>query len=175
MFLIIFADIPDCIPFRFPNSLLFNQPLSEQSRRDDLESLGYVLAYFLRGSLPWQGLKAPTKNKKYEIILEKKISTSTGTLCKGFPAEFRSYYDHVRSLQFDDRPDYDYLKRVFRELFFRKGFTYDNAYDWEEAVRSPFTTETSTDDKVPGVGDIGLEENLEDIDDTDNVKSASEH
>ena len=150
-----------------------NHPLSEQSRRDDLESLGYVLAYFLRGSLPWQGLKAPTKNKKYEIILEKKISTSTGTLCKGFPAEFRSYYDHVRSLQFDDRPDYDYLKRVFRELFFRKGFTYDNAYDWEDAVRSPFPTETSTDDKVPGVGDIGLEDNLEDVD--DNVKSASEH
>jgi hypothetical protein len=51
----------------------------------------------------------------------------------------------------------------------------NNAYDWEDAARSPFTTETSTDDKVPGVGDIGLEENLEDIDDTDNVKSASEH
>lgn len=103
----------------------------EQSRRDDLESLGYVLMYFLRGSLPWQGLKANTKKQKYERILERKISTSTEMLCKGFPAEFRSYFEHVRSLRFDDRPDYDYLKRLFRELFFRKGFEYDNLFDWE--------------------------------------------
>jgi hypothetical protein len=46
-------------------------------------------------------------------------------------AEFRSYFEHVRALRFDDRPDYDYLKRLFRELFFRKGFSYDNMYDWE--------------------------------------------
>jgi len=104
----------------------------EQSRRDDLESLGYVLMYFLRGSLPWQGLKANTKQQKYERILERKISTSTEMLCKGFPAEFRSYFEHVRSLRFDDRPDYDYLKRLFRELFFRKGYSYDNIFDWEE-------------------------------------------
>ena len=104
----------------------------EQARRDDLESLGYVLMYFLRGSLPWQGLKANTKTQKYERILERKISTSTEMLCKGFPAEFRSYFEHIRSLRFDDRPDYDYIKRLFRELFFRKGFSYDNIFDWEE-------------------------------------------
>lgn len=46
-------------------------------------------------------------------------------------AEFRLYFEHTRSLKFDDRPDYDYLKRLFRELFFRKGFTYDNMFDWE--------------------------------------------
>eukprot|EP00602_Paraphysomonas_sp_CaronLab_P000516 CAMPEP_0185019640 /NCGR_PEP_ID=MMETSP1103-20130426/2255_1 /TAXON_ID=36769 /ORGANISM="Paraphysomonas bandaiensis, Strain Caron Lab Isolate" /LENGTH=383 /DNA_ID=CAMNT_0027550067 /DNA_START=183 /DNA_END=1334 /DNA_ORIENTATION=- len=103
----------------------------EQSRRDDLESLGYVLMYFLRGSLPWQGLKANTKKQKYERILEKKAEVSVETLCKGYPAEFRSYFEHVRSLRFEERPDYDYLKRMFRELFFRKGFRYDNIYDWD--------------------------------------------
>merc|ERR1711871_1499599 len=80
---------------------------------------------------PWQGLKANTKKQKYERILEKKTSTSTEMLCKGFPAEFKSYFEHIRNLRFEDRPDYDYLKRLFRELFFRKGFTYDNMYNWE--------------------------------------------
>lgn len=60
----------------------------EQSRRDDLESLGYVLMYFNRGSLPWQGLKAATKRQKYERISEKKMSTPIEELCKGYPGKF---------------------------------------------------------------------------------------
>lgn len=59
----------------------------EQSRRDDLESLGYVLMYFNLGSLPWQGLKAATKRQKYERISEKKMSTPIEVLCKGYPCE----------------------------------------------------------------------------------------
>lgn len=102
----------------------------EQSRRDDLESLGYVLMYFIRGSLPWQGLKANTKKQKYERIMDRKMSTSTEQLCKGYPTEFRSYFEYCRSLRFEDRPDYAYLKRLFKELFYRKGFQYDNLFDW---------------------------------------------
>lgn len=59
-------------------------------------------------------------------------------------AEFRSYFEHVRSLRFDDRPDYDYLKRLFRELFFRKGFSYDNMFDWEILA-----LQNSATDKMP--------------------------
>ncbi|CAN4098525.1 unnamed protein product [Withania somnifera] len=102
----------------------------EQSRRDDLESLGSVLMYFLRGSLPWQGLKAGTKKQKYEKISEKKVSTSIETLCRGYPAEFASYFHYCRSLRFDDKPDYAYLKRIFRDVFIREGFQFDYVFDW---------------------------------------------
>ncbi|PSC73307.1 casein kinase I isoform delta-like [Micractinium conductrix] len=102
----------------------------EQSRRDDLESLGYVLMYFLRGSLPWQGLKAATKKQKYEKISEKKMATPTESLCKGFPTEFVVFFQYVRSLRFDDKPDYAYLRKLFRDLFVREGFTWDYVFDW---------------------------------------------
>ncbi|KAM3245893.1 casein kinase 1-like protein 2 [Capsicum annuum] len=102
----------------------------EQSRRDDLESLGYVLMYFLRGSLPWQGLKAGTKKQKYERISEKKVSTSIETLCRGYPTECASYFHYCRSLRFEDKPDYAYLKRIFRDLFIREGFQFDYVFDW---------------------------------------------
>lgn len=102
----------------------------EQSRRDDLESLGYVLMYFLKGSLPWQGLKAGNKKQKYEKISEKKVSTSIEALCRGYPTEFASYFHYCRSLRFDDKPDYAYLKRIFRDLFIREGFQFDYVFDW---------------------------------------------
>ena len=73
--------------------------------------------YLIRGSLPWQGLKANTKKLKYERIMDRKMSTSTESLCKGFPAEFRSYFEYCRSLRFEDRPDYAYLKRLVARVF----------------------------------------------------------
>ncbi|GJN06539.1 hypothetical protein PR202_ga24274 [Eleusine coracana subsp. coracana] len=102
----------------------------EQSRRDDLESLGYVLLYFLRGSLPWQGLKAATKTQKYDKICEKKISTPIEVLCKSCPVEFASYFHYCHSLTFDQRPDYAFVKRLFRELFTRQGYEFDYVFDW---------------------------------------------
>ncbi|KAJ4955265.1 hypothetical protein NE237_012048 [Protea cynaroides] len=102
----------------------------EQSRRDDLESLGYVLMYFLRGSLPWQGLKAGTKKQKYDKISEKKMLTPVEVLCKSYPSEFISYFHYCRSLRFEDKADYSYLKRLFRDLFIREGYQFDYVFDW---------------------------------------------
>ncbi|KAL5729125.1 non-specific serine/threonine protein kinase [Ranunculus cassubicifolius] len=102
----------------------------EQSRRDDLESLGYVLLYFLRGSLPWQGLKAATKKQKYDKICEKKLSTPIEVLCKSHPVEFASYFHYCHSLTFDQRPDYGFLKRLFRDLFTREAYEFDYIFDW---------------------------------------------
>jgi casein kinase 1 len=102
----------------------------EQSRRDDLEAVGYVLMYFNRGSLPWQGLKANDKKEKYEKIMEKKMSTPVEVLCKHFPCEFVTYLNYCRSLRFEDRPDYAYLRRLLKDLFFRESYQYDFVFDW---------------------------------------------
>ena len=102
----------------------------EQSRRDDLESIGYMLMYCNCGSLPWQGLKAANKKQKYEQISEKKMSTPVEILCKGFPSEFASYLNYTRSLRFDDKPDYAFVRKLFRDLFVREGFQYDYVFDW---------------------------------------------
>ena len=95
-----------------------------------MESLGYVMLYFCRGSLPWQGLKAATKKQKYDRIMEKKMTTPTEVLCRGFPNEFAIYLNYTRSLRFDDKPDYSYLRKIFRDLFVREGFQYDYVFDW---------------------------------------------
>merc|ERR1719181_1573127 len=102
----------------------------EQSRRDDLEALGYVLMYFLRGSLPWQGLRAIGKKEKHDMISEKKMSTPIEVLCKGFPQEFVTFFQVCRSLRFDDKPDYLYLRKLFRDLFIKEGYQYDYVFDW---------------------------------------------
>jgi casein kinase 1 len=102
----------------------------EQSRRDDLESLGYVMLYFLRGTLPWQNMKANNKKEKYEKIMEKKLGTPVEILCKGFPNEFVTYLAYCRNLKFEDKPDYGYLKTLLKDLFVKSGYDWDYQYDW---------------------------------------------
>jgi serine/threonine protein kinase len=101
----------------------------EQSRRDDIESLGYVLLYFLRGSLPWQGMVANTKKEKYEKINHKKMSTSVEELCAGFPIEFTNYLNYARCLKFEETPDYRELRAAFRTVYEREKFV-DRVFDW---------------------------------------------
>lgn len=101
----------------------------QQSRRDDLEALGYMLVYFLRGSLPWQSLRV-LKEQKDQTIVEKKMSIPIEVLCSACPSEVALYLHYCQSLQFDDKPDYSYLKKIFRDLFTREGFQSDNVMDW---------------------------------------------
>jgi len=102
----------------------------EQSRRDDLESLGHLFVYLLKGVLPWQNMPALTKKEKYEKIRQKKVSLSLDKLCSGLPIEFQAYLNYTRSMKFNERPDYSYILRIFRDLFDRKGYIYDSVFDW---------------------------------------------
>ena len=103
----------------------------EQSRRDDLESVGYVLMYFLRGNLPWQGLKIKSKEDRYKKILDKKKETTSEELCKGFPDEFREYLEYSRNLEYTEEPKYDKYKEQFYNLICDKlGESFDYVYDW---------------------------------------------
>jgi serine/threonine protein kinase len=102
----------------------------EQSRRDDLECIAYVLMYLNRGNLPWQGISAQNRLDKYRMIMDKKASISPEDLCRGFPDEFKVFLGYCKSLKFDEKPDYGYLKRLFKDLFISEGFEADHVYDW---------------------------------------------
>ena len=103
----------------------------EQSRRDDMESIGYVIMFFLRGELPWQGLKVKSKEDKYRKILDKKKETSSKTLCANFPDEFREYVEYTRKLSYEEEPNYEKYKNKFYNLICNKrGESFDYIYDW---------------------------------------------
>lgn len=89
---------------------------TEQSRRDDIEALGYVLVYLLRGRLPWQGVSARDKETKYRMIYDIKRRTTVDALCAGFPRAFADYFRYCRTLYFEDRPDYERLRNMFAAL-----------------------------------------------------------
>ncbi|KAK0655290.1 casein kinase I isoform delta [Cercophora newfieldiana] len=116
----------------------------EQSFRDDLESIGYMLCYFACGSLPWQGLKAPTDKERNELLKEKKSSLSGKDLCGDvLPDEFSTYINYTRSLRFDDKPNYSYLRNLFRRVFRSEGFKHDNVFDWTQKIFEEVCPEAS--------------------------------
>jgi serine/threonine protein kinase len=102
----------------------------EQSRRDDLESLCYVLIYFLKGQLPWQGIQAGSKQEKYQRILDKKSMQSTAVLCEALPEAIGSLLSYSKSLRFEDKPDYAHMHSLLNTLSQAHSFEFDSIYDW---------------------------------------------
>ena len=103
---------------------------SVQSPKDDLESLGYMMVYFARGKLPWQGLKAANSAEKDRLVMQKKVALSTSALCDGLPHEFAEYMRYVNSLKQGEMPDYAMLRKLFRGVAHRDGMEYNNVFDW---------------------------------------------
>lgn len=84
----------------------------------------------MNGSLPWEGIKGETLDEEYRLIGEQKKSTTIDQLCQGLPGEFCKYFQHIRSLGNGKPPNYAYLRRLFQNLFRRKGYKYDRVFDW---------------------------------------------
>ena len=109
----------------------------EQSRRDDLESIGYMLLYFYnRGKLPWQGLNIKDKSQKIEKIYNIKKKLPLAELCQNAPKEFYYYMKYCRNLKYSEKPDYNYLKELFTKMF-KKKYKMDYVYDWDLQINHP--------------------------------------
>ncbi|CAK0871123.1 unnamed protein product [Prorocentrum cordatum] len=126
----------------------------EQSRRDDMEAIAYVLLYFMRGGLPWQGLRGATKEEKYKKILEKKLSIPIEALGKAFPTEFTTYLNYSQNLGFEDRPNYAFPRMLLRDLFDREKLTHDSVFDWD--IRNEQEKEEQAARYGAGAGEVEL-------------------
>jgi serine/threonine protein kinase len=117
----------------------------QQSRRDDLESIAYLLIYFLKGSLPWIGLKADNPHTKNSMVRDAKVSTPIDSLCKGLPAEFSAFLSEVRRLEFSQEPPYSLYRDLFRQLFMKERYVHDMQFDWINRP-APFAQSLSLSD-----------------------------
>lgn len=101
-----------------------------QSRRDDLESLGYMCVYFLKGKLPWNTVRCKDKRERKRLIGNMKLATSIDKLCSGLPSEFKTYFEYIKNLGFQDTPDYNFIRKLFLDLMKKLGYQFDYEYDW---------------------------------------------
>jgi casein kinase 1 len=106
----------------------------DQFPKDDLESLGYVWVYLLKGDLPWMGQDPLLLEDKVERICELKERITIESLCDGLPDEFIQFFHSVRGLQPDEVPPYSVYRQAFRDLFLEKGYVYDCDYCWKEKL-----------------------------------------
>ena len=102
----------------------------EQSRKDDLESIGYILVYLYKSKLPWQNIKHKDKKERYKMIGEKKASISEEELCEGMPKEFIIFLKYARNLDYDEKPHYSALKKMFINLYNSRDYT-DDKLEWQ--------------------------------------------
>ena len=114
-----------------------------QSRRDDLESLGYVIIYLAKGTLPWANIKSDNKNELYNRIVESKKSTSYEFLCRDLPIQFEEYIRYVKGLGYEQEPDYRYLKNLFLISLQNTGGKMDFAYDWDNRINNMILLENN--------------------------------
>ena len=117
---------------KFIGSIIFSSVnslrLREQSRRDDLESIGYMLIYLMRGNLPWQQVKVDNKKDNYLKVAQMKNDIRPEKLCENLPIEFAHYLRYVKNLKFEEEPNYQYLRNLFVQMMRKQGFEETNCF-----------------------------------------------
>ena len=127
----------------------------EQSRRDDLESLAYSLIYFSRGSLPWMGIKTKNKKEKYNKIMKIKMDSTIDFLCEKLPKEFSDFMHYIKALQFEDKPNYQYLKLLLGKIYDKNNFSYDMIFDFTDILIKKENEENKGDkEKIKEINNV---------------------
>ena len=152
-------------------SSVYTQQGLEQSRRDDLISIGYVLIYLLKEELPWQKVKidynnTKDKEEKYKKILNLKLETTNESLCENLPKQFLSYMNYVKNLEFDQTPDYKTLKGLFQETLSKFNYENDLEFDWRKLFRFNIPSDDSAfvvDSRINSKENINLIHSLDHI------------
>jgi casein kinase 1 len=131
------TEIGEHIPFRKDKNLvgtpryasINNHMGFQQSRRDDLESIGYIVVFLMKGVLPWMNIRKKDKKEKHYEIMNRK-NTVSDELCNALPYEYGVYLKYVKGLKYDEDPDYDFLRKIFYRLL-RVNPSWGEQYDWE--------------------------------------------
>ena len=147
----------------------------EQSRRDDLESVAYILIYFLNGSLPWQGLKTLKRKEKIRKVLQQKKEIPSEELCKYIPKQFREILDYTRSLEFEEDPNYDMLRAYLLIVLKENGDLFDYKYDWTTDAdleeRNKKKDEDDDDEEEEEENKINNLNNLKNLENLENLEN----
>lgn len=120
----------------------------ECSRRDDIESLIYVLIYFLKGELPWQNLKAKTVEEKFAKILHTKVTMSVEEICQGLPTQFKELLSYARCLEYETKPNYRLIKKKISALFGSLEYQHDMDFDWNSSLKNAEAISQSTAETI---------------------------
>ena len=118
----------------------------ELSRRDDMESIGYMLIFLIKGELPWSSYEFGAMNERYSLIYRTKANISNEELCKGLPIEFCYYMKYVKSLKFEEEPNYRYLKYLFLSILDKNEEKNDLRFSWIKQKKSTKNDKLSSND-----------------------------
>ena len=99
---------------------------NEQSRRDDIESIGYMIIYFMKKKLPWQGIRGNSYKECYHKLFLMKKHMDLEILCRGLPKEVLEYMKYAKNLKFEQEPNYKYLKNLFQIILSKNKINLDN-------------------------------------------------
>ena len=126
---------------------LFTHYGIEQARRDDIESIAFNLIYFARGKLPWQGVKTKNKKEKHKKIMESKLVHTPEILCSNLPEEFIKLLKYPKKLEFEEEPDYQKIKLMFKNYITKNGGIMDMEFDWDKIKEEESKEEEEEEDE----------------------------